>query len=70
MQWRTVGLCALSLVTMTGCPEDFGKDGQMDQAIRKDLLELLQLQCPRAEFERYCNGGRENTEECRNACGG
>jgi hypothetical protein len=70
MQWRTVGLSALCLVTMTGCPEEFGKEGRVNKAVHKDALELIQKPCTREDFERYCEGGRENSEQCRQACGG
>jgi len=69
MGWRTAGLCALCLVT-TGCPEEFGKEGRIQRAAHKDALELIQKPCSREAFEKCCDGGREQSEQCREACGG
>jgi len=69
MRWTTAGLCALCLMTMTGCPEEFGKEGRIQRAAHQDALELIQKQCTRADFERYCEGGREASEKCREVCG-
>jgi len=68
MRWRTCWLCVLSLVAMTGCPEDFGIDGRMDQAIRKDMLESIPKQCTKKELQEYC-GPDKPAEECRKKCG-
>lgn len=70
MRWRIAGGCALSLVVMTGCPEDFGKEGTIDRAIHRDALELIQKHCSTREYERFCAGGRDKTAECIQACGG
>ncbi len=68
MRWRTCWLCVLSLVVLTGCPEDFGIDGQMDQAVRKDMLESIPKQCTEKELRKYCGPGKP-AEECRKKCG-
>jgi hypothetical protein len=70
MRWRTAGLCALSLLTLTGCPEEFGKEGRIQRAAHRDALELIQKHCTQAEYERYCEGGRERTAKCIEECGG
>jgi hypothetical protein len=68
MRWRTCWLCVLSLVALTGCPEDFGIDGRMDQAIRKDMRERLEQQCTDEELRLYCGRGKPE-ETCREKCG-
>lgn len=69
MPWRTVAALALGLVGLTGCPEDFGKDGTNDRAVRKDMQELLlKHDCSEKEFRMFCSEGREQTEECRRQC--
>lgn len=70
MRWRTAGLCALGLVAMTGCPEEFGKEGRIQRAAHTDALELIQKQCTLAEYRVYCEGGREKTAKCIEECGG
>lgn len=69
MRWGTIGLCVLSLVTLTGCPDDFGKGGQIDRAVFKDMMESVQETCPPEVFDVVCTNGKEHTEECRKACG-
>lgn len=68
MRWRT-GLCALSLKTLTGCPEEFGKEGRVNRAVHQDVMDMLQKSCSAEEAELYCSRGREESEECLNACG-
>lgn len=70
MRWRTVAVGALALVGLTGCPEDFGKDGTMDRAAHQDVLELLRKhECTKEEYELFCSRGREASAECRKECG-
>ncbi len=69
MWWRTAGLCLVSLVGLTGCPETFGRDGAIDQAAHEDALERIHQECSDVERRQYCGGGRENSVECRERCG-
>lgn len=68
MRWRTTGLCTLSLVTLTGCPDAFGRGGRIDRAAHKDALELRQKYCSDAERERFCKDRSSPT--CIEHCGG
>ena len=68
MRWRTCWLGVLSLVAMTGCPEEFGIDGRVDQAVRKDVKERLKRQCSDEELRLYCGNGKPE-ETCREKCG-
>lgn len=68
MRWRTCLLGMLSLVALTGCPEDFGIDGRMDQAVRKDMLESIPRQCSEKEVREYCTPDKP-VELCREKCG-
>lgn len=70
MRWRTVAVGALALAGLTGCPEDFGKDGTMDRAARQDVLELVRKhECSKQDYEKFCARGRDASTECRKACG-
>ncbi len=69
MRWRTAGLCALSLAVMTGCPEEFGKEGRINRAVHKDTMELLQKSCSEEDAQQYCANGQEQSEECLKRCG-
>jgi hypothetical protein len=68
MRWRTRWLCVLSLVAMTGCPEEFGIDGRVDQAVSKDMKERLMKQCTESDLRKHC-GPDKSEEECRKQCG-
>ncbi|XXF78276.1 hypothetical protein P2318_00530 [Myxococcaceae bacterium GXIMD 01537] len=70
MQWRGAGLGMLSLIAMTGCPEDFGKEGRIDRAVHRDVRERLQQNCSWEDFTAKCRPGREQSKECIEACGG
>ncbi len=69
MRWRTAGLCVLSLVMLSACPETYGRGGRMDQAAHEDTLESLRQNCSEEEIRKYCEGGREQSAECREHCG-
>jgi hypothetical protein len=70
MWWRTAGLCLVSLVGLTGCPETFGRDGAIDQAAHEDALERIRPECSAKDRRKYCGDGRENSAECLKYCGG
>jgi hypothetical protein len=60
----------LSLVAMTGCPDDFGKEGTIDRAAHQDTLDRLESNCPERIYQLYCSEGREQSAECLKRCGG
>ena len=68
MRWRTCWLGLVSLVAMTGCPEDFGIEGRMDQAIRKDMKARLKQQCSERDLREYCAPNKP-AELCQEKCG-
>jgi hypothetical protein len=59
----------LALMMVTGCPSEFGKDGRVSKAVRRDALELVQKRCAEDEFWQVCHGPNRNPERCRE-CGG
>jgi hypothetical protein len=70
MRWRTVAVGALALAGLTGCPDDFGKDGTMDRAAHQDVLELVRKhECSEKVYKEFCSRGREQSQECRKKCG-
>ncbi|XXF78127.1 hypothetical protein P2318_34550 [Myxococcaceae bacterium GXIMD 01537] len=69
MNGRTAVLCALALLAMTGCPEEFGKEGRIHRAVHKDTLERLESRCSALEYERYCGDDRDRSPECLKRCG-
>lgn len=69
MRWRPAGTATVLLLMMTGCPEEFGKGGRIDRAAHKDSLEVTRRRCSDEDRAKFCDGGRQNTEECHRACG-
>ncbi len=69
MRWYHTGAGMLALMMMAGCPTEFGKDGRVNKAVRKDSLELVKKVCPESTFRAWCSDGRENTPECIRECG-
>ncbi|XXF78912.1 hypothetical protein P2318_03895 [Myxococcaceae bacterium GXIMD 01537] len=69
MRWRNTGLSALSLVALTSCPEEFGKEGRVHRAVHEDVMEFLEKSCSVEEAEKHCSRGRERSEECLRVCG-
>jgi hypothetical protein len=41
MRWFQAGVVVLSVMAMTGCPSEFGKDGRIGKAVRKDARDQL-----------------------------
>jgi hypothetical protein len=68
MHWRHVGMSVLALM-MTGCPSEFGKDGRVNKAVRKDALELVKKHCSPEDRELFCGGNKRYTQKCRDMCG-
>jgi hypothetical protein len=54
---------------MTGCPSEFGKDGRVAKAVRKDAMGISRKICSQAQHREFCEGGQENTQKCRDVCG-
>lgn len=69
MRWHYAGTGMVVLTMMAGCPSEFGKEGRINKAVRKDSLELVRKYCDQATFEKFCSGGRENTPDCLRECG-
>jgi hypothetical protein len=70
MRWLQTVVAVLSVMATTGCPSEFGKDGRVNKAVRKDVQEnLIITSCSDAVRKRACAPGKENSDECRR-CGG
>ncbi len=68
MRWRTAALCAVSLVGLVGCPETYGKDGTMDDAVEKDMEAAVEKDTcpPREKVKEIC--GERNPKDCFPGC--
>ncbi|WP_224372944.1 hypothetical protein [Hyalangium versicolor] len=69
MRWLQVAAGTLAALSLTGCPSEFGKDGRVNRATKKDMLELVRHHCDKDEYERYCGGYKKDTQMCRDHCG-
>ena len=69
MRCPATWVCMLSPAVM-GCPEVHRPGGLADKAAHKDALELIPERCSKEVREEYCGGGREDTQECLERCGG
>lgn len=69
MRWQTAWIFALALVTLTGCPEEFGKEGRIERAAHKDVMERLREKCSEEERKKHCPKGLEQSKECLEKCG-
>jgi hypothetical protein len=69
MRWLRAGVVVLSVMATTGCPSEFGKEGRVNRAAKKDMLELVRRHCDKEEYERYCGGYKKDTQMCRDHCG-
>jgi hypothetical protein len=60
-----------SVLAITGCPSEFGKDGRIAKAVHKDAQEQIIIirRCVDQERKRVCARGQENSKECLE-CGG
>jgi hypothetical protein len=54
-------------VTLAGCSQTFGKGGSRDRALDKNRKTLLDTSRTGPIHEKFCEGGRQNTELCRRA---
>jgi hypothetical protein len=57
------------LLIATGCPEEWGRGGAIDQAVQRDMEEALEQECPVGKrLVRNCDKvprGAECPWECR-----
>jgi hypothetical protein len=67
MRWLQAGVVVFSVMAMTGCPSEFGKDGRIAKAVHEDSTELVIKRCSKAKIEEVCGNGKENTPDCK-AC--
>ncbi|WP_224245443.1 hypothetical protein [Hyalangium gracile] len=51
-----------------GLSHAFGRDGTLDRAVHKDVLERLRANCTDEEIEDFC--ADPTSEECLKHCGG
>jgi len=58
----------MALVTATACPHSFGRDGTIDRAVHKDLMDRLRMNCTQDELELFCE--ITTSESCIKNCGG
>lgn len=65
MGWFRSGVAVLSVMAMTGCPSEFGKDGRVSKAVHKDTMDLAIKRCSKARIEEVCGKGKQHTPECR-----
>jgi hypothetical protein len=70
MHWLKAGVVVLSVMAMTGCPSEFGKDGRVAKAVHKDAQDqLLITRCSEERRQEVCAPGKKDSVECRK-CGG
>ena len=69
MRCRPAGPGLLLLMSLTGCPSEFGRDGRVNKASHQDTLNLVRKYCDRATYEAFCSNGREKTDPCIEECG-
>lgn len=69
MRWQPAWIFVLALVTLTGCPKEFGKEGRIERAAHKDVMERLRANCSMEDYNQFCSGDREHTQECLEQCG-
>ena len=71
MRWLHVAAGILSVLAMTGCPSEFGKDGRIDEAVEKDSKErLLELtSCSEQYRHQVCDPPHRDEVKCKR-CGG
>jgi hypothetical protein len=56
---------ALSVMVLTGCPSEFGREGRIAKAVHKDSMDLVIKRCSAKRVEEVCGNGKEDTPECR-----
>jgi hypothetical protein len=67
MRWQAVGIGAVTLFIATACPHSFGREGTIDRAVHKDLMDRLRMNCTQDELEKYCEN--QTSDLCIENCG-
>ncbi|SEU35899.1 hypothetical protein SAMN05443639_12161 [Stigmatella erecta] len=57
----------MALATTTACPHSFGREGTIDRAVHKDLMDRLRINCTEDELEAFCEA--PVSELCLKNCG-
>ncbi|RYZ37734.1 MAG: hypothetical protein EOO71_26840 [Myxococcaceae bacterium] len=66
---HSVGMWLCALGCLSACPEVHRQGGFADQASHRDAVEQVPKgECPPATYMRYCTNGREQSDECIEAC--
>jgi hypothetical protein len=66
MQRLQVAAGILSVLALTGCPSEFGKEGRIAKAVHKDAQEQFSIErCSDAYEQEVCDGPNKDSEECR-----
>ena len=65
MRWLHAAVAVLSIMTLTGCPSGFGKDGRVDKAVHKDTADMVIKRCSNEKIEEVCGNGKQHTPECQ-----
>jgi hypothetical protein len=57
----------LSMMAVTGCPSEFGKDGRVDKAVQQDMQEqlLFVTGCEEKRYKEVCAPEKWDSDECR-----
>jgi hypothetical protein len=63
-----LALGGLLLLAATGCPEDWGPDGTNDRAMRKDLKERVEKECPEGKTREWFCAEPDDETSCRWIC--
>jgi hypothetical protein len=67
MRGQAVGVGLMALVTATACPHSFGRQGTIDRAVHRDLMDRLRVNCTENELEAFCED--PVSESCLKNCG-
>jgi hypothetical protein len=65
MRWLQVVVGALCIMALAGCPSEFGREGRIAKAVRKDSMDLVIRRCSPEKIEEVCGDGKDKTEECK-----
>ncbi len=65
MRWRQAAAGLLSVMALTGCPSEFGREGRIAKAVHQDTMDLVLKRCSAEKIEEVCGKGKENTPECQ-----
>ncbi|RKH24462.1 hypothetical protein D7Y13_29010 [Corallococcus praedator] len=66
---HSVGMWLCALGCLSACPEVHRRGGFADRAVHRDAVEQVPEAICRTEvFELYCSEGREQSDECIEAC--